>query len=163
MTTTRLIKYLPVLNLVVALLLCLDIYILPNRDVREIYSHSTDEISRYKISGSYHTHSIVSTSGTKYNISEHPSIYIDDSSEFIISKTALFRLHNSITFQHNKTWYRANLNYFKTKIVVQFISVLTIVLSIYNIKNNRSGQARRNLLVVAIVFYVGLLMMIFMT
>ena len=154
-------KYLSIFNLLVISLALLDCFVLPTVQVEEQVKSTSYNRTRGKHS-SYMTIEIVAQSGHQYEFSDRAVSALDFNSTFIVHKSMLFRLPQAIHYQFNQQFYIGMVSYLKDNYIVLGVLLLTAAFSIYDFFNKkRSENAKKNLIVMSIFLYCGIVYIMF--
>jgi hypothetical protein len=133
-------RYLPWLNILLLLIIILDFYLIPQREIQEKLSEQTFQNNRTSITRSYNRYTIITETGNKYNLPETLYGWLKLDSVFVIGKTAILRIPATIYFQTNGEQYSMRIGHFNSNIIIQGILTMVLIMSVLELTKKTSAQ-----------------------
>lgn len=135
------IKYLPVLNLIILLSFPVDTFLLPTQDYLDMYSYLSVENVPKSADKNYTMNTV---SGEEFYLGNELDYLLKDSQQIIIEKTSLYKCPVKIRFEEGNedaTWKIGALNRKLNTTVFYFILILLCLIWIYvSVKNLRDRR-----------------------
>ena len=157
MTFSKIVKYLPFINIILIVILFVDFYVLPTHDILESPDHEMLERSFTNRNKSYLTYSLVSKSGQKYHIPEKLEPLVPTDSDFVAQRTFLLHLKRDVLCHSIYGHRRFNIGYFNSNEFVQILIIGLLIASIFNLKYPGHDNAQNNLVALSCMTYFVLI------
>lgn len=151
MNTAKIVKILTSLNLSIACILLLDNFVLPAKQVNEVYDQASYTYGAKGKIESYYVHAL---SGRKYKVPYGKGILLDKNSGFVIERSAILQMPVKIIFQSEGKYYSSSISILTSNLIFVVLLALAVGFSIFCIVSKPDpSRVIGRLSVTSVMFY----------